>query len=203
VRRTISPALFAVVVICFFLPFFTVACSAGAGLAGLGEELGGDLNIPASQQVDVTVSGWDLVIGNTEEQAEVGEAAGEAPVPEPQGEDDRTVQIFAILALAAAALGAGLSLLRLPLGPALAIAFSVLGILFLFLLRNRITGDVPAQVQAFLDVETEYGFWLALVFFLLAGGWGLYRLAWESPLPTGAAGFGRPAQAHPGPAPPP
>ncbi len=38
-KRAVSPGLFAVVVICFFLPFFTVACTAG-DLGQLGEQLG-------------------------------------------------------------------------------------------------------------------------------------------------------------------
>ena len=47
-RRTISPALFAVAVACFFLPFVTISCNQQLGqqIAGdLQEQFGGDTNL--------------------------------------------------------------------------------------------------------------------------------------------------------------
>ncbi|HEX2030951.1 MAG TPA: hypothetical protein VHL78_06080 [Actinomycetota bacterium] len=199
-RKAISPALFAVVVICFFLPFFTVACSAG-DLGQLGEQLGGDFELPASEELEQTVTGWDLVIGNTEEAA--AEATDETPA-QTEAEADGRPDVYAVVAFAAAVLGIGLSFLRRPLGPILAVGLGLLGAIFLFLLRSRLTGQIPAQARAFIEVRTEYGFWLALLFFLAAAGWGVYRLvAPREPAAAAPTGFEAGAPSLPPEPPPP
>lgn len=199
-RKAVSPAMFAVVVICFFLPFFTVACSAG-DLGELGEQLGGEFELPASEELEQTVTGWDLVVGNTDEAT--AEATEEAPGPaqaEPGGGPD----VYAVIAFAAAILGIGLSLLRRPLGPIIAVGLGLLGAVFLFLLKTRLDAQIPAQARPFIEVRTEYGFWLALLFFLAAAGWGVYRLVTDRQPAAAPTGFeaGTPPAEPPEPPPP-
>lgn len=199
-RKAVSPAMFAVVVVCFFLPFFTVACSAG-DLGELGEQLGGDFQLPASEELEQTVTGWDLVVGNTDETA--AEAAEEAPGPT-QAEPDGGPDVYAVIAFAAAILGIGLSLLRRPLGPIIAVGLGLLGAVFLFLLKTRLDAQIPAQARPFIEVRTEYGFWLALLFFLAAAGWGVYRLVTDRQPAAAPTGFeaGTPPSLPPEPPPP-
>lgn len=197
-RKALSPALFAVVVMCFFLPFFTVACSAG-DLGQLGEQLGGEFDLPASEELEQTVTGWDLVIGNTEQAAE--QTAEEAPV---DAETGGGPDVYAVVAFAAAALGIGLSFLRRPLGPILAVGLGLLGAIFLFLLKSRLDGQIPAQARAFIEVRAEYGFWLALLFFLGAAGWGVFRLVTDrEPAPAAPTEFEGGATSLPAEPPPP
>lgn len=174
----INSALFLVVLICFFLPFFTVQCSqaipeALEGLAeGLGE--GGQFDF-GNQDLSESVTGWQLVIGDTGETGAT--PPGQAPVEDP-GPD-----LVAVAAFALAALGLVLSWMRRPIGPILAILLGVAGTILLVLLWTRITDRIPQEAQAFVELQTEPAFWIAVVVSGLAALWGAVRLLTERGAP--------------------
>lgn len=185
-KRAVSPAFFVLAALAFFLPFFTVQC-AGGGLpelpdVGLGEEA----------ELETTVTGFELVTSQAEEQLSEP-APAPAPTPTLPGLEDvpgagetetqvelGTVQILAIAAVAAAVLGIFLSLLAGRTGGAIALGLGAVGVVLLFLVRmqfqNAVFGDLEAEARQFIEVQTEYGYWLALVLMLLAAIWGVVLL---------------------------
>jgi hypothetical protein len=204
-RRIVNSPLFLVAAVCFFLPFITVACG-----FDLGEQFGGAFGedsplteIP-QECLETTVTGWNLVSGTSPDvpQQCLQAVGGDDQQITPPNQDS-SPNVWAILAFSAALLGVGLSLIPRPVGPILAILLGVIGGVLLFVLRANVAGDLPAQARPFIEVRTEYGFWLALVFLVLAAAWGLVRLVSEGPLrpaPPSAVGFGAPEAP---PAPPP
>lgn len=195
-RRFVSPALFAVVAICFFLPFVTIACNQSAqGLTeGLGEELGATPPAGSTEELEETFTGWQLVTGDTEEEAAAPPAEG-LPGQQPTGQV-KDSQPLAIASLAAAVLGIALSWLALWIGPIAGAALGIAGVILLFMLKGKVEGIIPgAQFQAFIEFRWEIGFWIAMAGFGLAAAWSIYRLLSEARLATRRAGAG--------PAPPP
>jgi MYXO-CTERM domain-containing protein len=174
VGGSINPALFLIVGICFFLPFFTVECSSAIpeALEGLAEGLGEGQEFDFGEQdLSQTVSGWQLVIGDPGEDPATapGQSSVEDPGPDP----------VALAAFAVAALGLLLSWLRRPIGPTLAILLGLAGAILLVVMWNRISGRIPPDAEAFVELRTEPAFWVAVSVSALAAVWGGIRLAFE------------------------
>lgn len=196
-RRFVSPALFAVVVICFFLPFVTIAC----GEAGQGavEEIAGEFGetpppgggIPEDGQI-ADFTGWQLVVGDQDEleatEAPTDTDAAPGAVPGQPG-DVRDSQPFAIAAFAIAVLGIALSWLALWIGPVAGSLLGIAGVVVLFLLKGSVEGLIPAAGGfQLLEFRWEIGFWIAMAAFGLAAAWSLYRLLTEARLATRRTG---------------
>jgi hypothetical protein len=230
-KRAISPALFALVAACFFLPFFSVSCNAEAAAGAFP----GAANIPS---IEATGTGFDIIADQpfepTEEtRQQLGVQAGQLTE---QGSPDYGVARFLLIGAAAAAvLGLLLSLLPGRAGPIAAIIAGVAGPVLLFLtqsqLKSRITdafsegagglpipgptatpgglpggGELAQQLAANLfEVSPLIGFWLAMVGFAAAAIWGIVHLILESRRPAvgppPASGFGPPMPPPTGPPP--
>jgi hypothetical protein len=162
-----------VVAVCFFLPFFTVECSAAIpeALEGLAEGLGEGQEFDfGDQDLTESVTGWQLVIGDTGETATPpGQSSVEDPGPD----------LVALAAFAVAALGVLLSWMRRPIGPVLAILLGVAGSTLLVVLWTRISDRIPQDARAFVELRTEPAFWVAVVASGLAALWGALRLLLE------------------------
>jgi hypothetical protein len=198
--RTVNPALFLVVGICFFLPFFTVECSAAIpeALEGLAEGLGEGQQFDfGNEDLSQSVTGWQLVIGDTGEAVPRGQGAAQTEVQDP-GPD-----FVALAAFAVAVLGLALSWMRRPIGPLLAIVLGVAGTVLLIVLWTRISGRIPQQARAFVDLRAEPAFWVAVVVSGLAAAWGAIRLFLERKAPERAEPVSSPEPARPPPEPPP
>jgi hypothetical protein len=203
--RSVNPALFAVVVGSFFFAFFTVQCSAAIpeALQGLAKGLGEGQQFDFSpEDLSQSVTGWQLVIGDTGEAVPTGQ---QAPVSDP-GPD-----YVALAAFAVAALGVVLSWLRRPIGPALALVLGIAGTVLLIVLWIRISGRIPDQARAFVDLHAEPAFWVATIVAGLAGVWGGMRLllererapaGWESPPGSTGRAMAKPTAPPPATAPP-
>lgn len=204
-RRFVSPALFAVVVICFFLPFVTIAC--GEAGQGAAQEIAGEFGAtpPAGEGLPedgklADFTGWQLVTGDQDEleAAEgVPEAAPEGFPSQPTG-DIRDSQPFAIAALAIAVLGIALSWLALWVGPIAGAALGIGGLVALFLLKGSVEDLIPgAGGFQLVEFRWEIGFWIAMASFGLAAAWSIYRLLTEARVAT------RRTDVEPAPPPPP
>jgi hypothetical protein len=202
VSRTVNPAMFLVVAVCFFLPFFTVECSAAIpeALQGLAEGLGEGQQFDIPQEdLSQSVTGWQLVIGDTGEAVPRGQGAAQSEVQDP-GPD-----VVALAAFAVAILGLALSWLPRRIGPILAILTGVGATALLVALWIRISGRVPEEAQAFVDIRAEPAFWAAVILSGLAALWGGARLLLERQRAPGAFATARapgpesPARATPAP----
>lgn len=229
-KRFLSSPFFLIALIAFVFPFFTVQCAQeGFGdLAGqLGEQFGGEVT---QEELEETVTGLDLITGEAEETLAESDTE-DAPVPGPTPSvpalpgdqagalepDLGLVQILAIAAAAVALLGIFLSLLGGRTGGLIALILGAIGAILVFLLPGQfesgLFGDQAAQVRAFVEVQNEWGYWLALAGFVIAAVTGLIRLLMREgprPMPTGpppaagtTSGFGPPPAAPPPAAPPP
>jgi uncharacterized membrane protein AbrB (regulator of aidB expression) len=139
--KKFSPAIFVVIIICFFLPFINVSCQ--------------------GQKV-ATFTGIQLVTGTTIEQPSMfGE---EEQAEKVEGEP------LAILVLVSAVVGFCLSFLKnrkSAIAPAIT---GVAGLILLLLLKSKLDNDILRQGQGMLQVECRVGFWLTLLLFLFAVG---------------------------------
>ncbi|MGH2724006.1 MAG: hypothetical protein ACRDI0_07015 [Actinomycetota bacterium] len=203
-RRFVSSPLFLVAAACFFLPFITVACAFNFGEQF--EDLGLPGGIP-EECTKTTVTGFQLVTADSPDIPQECLQEFDQPIPDIQQPDqDQPGRAWALTAFAAAVGGIGLSLLRRPAGAIASVALGVLGAVALVILRASAAPDIPREVGAFIEVRTEYGFWLSLAFFALATAWGVYRLVSEgvrAAPPSGDAGFGAPSPPPPVAPPPP
>ena len=139
--KRFSPAIFGVVLICFFLPFISVSCGA---------------------QKVVTLSGVQLVTGTTIEQPDL--------FGEGQQAETMDGEPLAILAFLSAVAGLGLSFLKgrkVAIAPAVS---GAAGSVLLLLLKSRIDNEVLSQGGGMIQVEYEIGFWLTILVFLSAAG---------------------------------
>jgi hypothetical protein len=218
-RRFLSPAMFAVVVACFLLPFVSVSCSTAAagpflegfqeGLEGAGGEgqggqggQGGLGDLPLGQDGELQIvraTGFEVAMGSAqpgpefEELAELGgqqaTETDEAPMPG---------RIWVIVVLAAAVLGVALTLLAGSPGAWAGIALGLIGAATLGVFALTFGGGIsdqlnegggqggaPFDVSSFFNINFEYGYWLALLFFLAAAGAAIWRLLSYRPAVAG------------------
>lgn len=209
-KRFLSSPFFLLAGLCFFLPFVTISCAGDLGgqlTEGLGEALGQEVQGQLQDQEE-TLTGIDIVSGETEE-TDVAETpeVGPTPLPiSPEGGEGDNSQLWAIIALVVAGLGIFLSLLPGSAGPILAIIFGVAGAVSMFLIRSEINGIIPSQATGFIDIRYEFGYWAALILFVVAAATGLIRLLMRDRVaaPPAMAGPGvEPPASAPPPAPPP
>jgi hypothetical protein len=140
-----SPAIFIIILICFFLPFINITCQ--------GEKV-------------ATLTGIQLVTGTTIEQPSMFGAKGKTTKVE--GE------LMALLAFISAIVGLILSFLK---NRKISLATAIvggLGLIFLLLLKNKLDNDMLREGQGMLQLEYSTGFWLTLIFFILAAVWNVF-----------------------------
>lgn len=208
-RRFISPAGLFLVLLCFFLPFFSVSCSSGFG------------------ELSVTATGMDQVFNGRPDYS------GYQPTAARTRDAEVGVSPLLVIALVAIVAGIGLGLgLPKPLARwAAGAGASLLALLLIVVnqiaLHSRVNqeldtaaeglGDNPfaASFRPMITVSDGAGFWIAVVLLLALVGYNVVEVAWQrspnrrprflaggassqSPYPSG----GRPAPPPPGQAPP-
>ncbi|MBI1929576.1 hypothetical protein HYR99_35685 [Candidatus Poribacteria bacterium] len=139
--QKISPVIFGLTLICFFLPFINVSCQ--------------------GQKV-ATFTGIQLVKGTTIQQPSMFGERPKAQKVDPE--------LLAILAFLSAIVGLGLSFLKgrqLALAPAIV---GIAGLILLLLLKSKIDHDALREGRGMLQPEYDVGFWLSSLLFLAAAG---------------------------------
>lgn len=137
--KKFSPAIYGLVLICFFLPFTHISCQ--------GEKV-------------ATFTGIQLVTGTTIEQTEMFSERKKTEKIDPEP--------LAILVLCSAVAGLGFSFLK-GKGSTLASAIvGGAGLIFLLLLKAKIDNEVLKEGKGVLRVEYGTGFWMILLLFLFA-----------------------------------
>jgi hypothetical protein len=173
----LRPVFCAVALICFFLPFATVSCTA--------------------QNADIaTLSGIQLVTGteiNADSSSSRGVGGGQAQ------RVDR--EPLAVLALLAVVVGLGLALWHTRVGAVAAGVAGIAAIAVLLALKSKIDHDVATSGQGLFTVRYQIGFYAVL---LLCAGAAVFNLlllrnvaptgqmtepvSTDSPLPTESSG---------------
>lgn len=166
--KVISPAIYGIALICFFLPFIDVSCS--------GQKIG-------------SFTGIQLVTGITIEQSVMWEEGRAQKV-------DR--EPLAIAAFISAFMGLGLSFIKSRKSSIAPAVMGAAGVILLLLLKSKIDSEVLRQGEGMIQVEYGIGFWLTFLSFLSAavlnvvlamqskGGYLLVKNQIESAVETGA-----------------
>ncbi|MBW4571923.1 MAG: hypothetical protein KME31_29095 [Tolypothrix carrinoi HA7290-LM1] len=146
-RRKISPALFTLTLICFFLPFITVSCR---------------------QEEIATLNGIDLAIGKTVRQPSIfGNQSKEEKIP---------ADPLATIALISGVIGLGTSFIKAKKSAIAPAGAGIVGFILLLMLKSKIDSEIVKQGQGLLLVSYGFGFWLAFIFFISATFLNVYSL---------------------------
>ncbi|MEA5566505.1 MULTISPECIES: hypothetical protein [unclassified Anabaena] len=145
--RKISPALFGMTLICFFLPFTKLSCQ---------------------QQEVMTLTGIQLATGTSIKQPSFGGVGKrEQKIP---GEP------LAMLAIASSIIGFATSFMKAN-NTAIAPAGSgAIGFILLLMLKSKIDDSIVREGQGLILVSYGLGFWLAFLLFVAATVINIYSL---------------------------
>lgn len=152
--RFISPALFLLVSLCFFLPFVSFTCQ--------GQKI-------------ATVTGMELVTGTKIEKFEMEKFNPQTDDSELAKQNELDSEPMAIAAFIFAILGIVVSLIS-RYSKILSIISAALGILMLLFLRSslgkQITGEFDFRI---VEISYEWGYYLAIIIFAAVFGLNLYE----------------------------
>lgn len=138
--KKVSASLFALIVICFFMPFVSISCQ--------------NLSI-------LKLSGIELVTGTTMNTPNLGSQSEQEKIPP----DAR-----AIFALTAAAVGLGTSFSQKRRSTLFSAISAVIGFSSLLWLKSSIDTEIAKQGSDFMGIKVTYesGFWSAFLLFISA-----------------------------------
>ncbi len=168
--KKLSPAIFGIALICFFLPW---------------------VNVPCQGQKVITLSGIQLVTGATIEEPKFFrelKSSSHPYIKEPRGSSEEynktKGEVLAIFALIATISGLSLSFLKSKkgtLGPAIT---GAIGTILLLMLSAKLNNDIFQQGKGLLQLDYRIGFYLTLILFLSAIGVNVYSLVQVKGIPS-------------------
>lgn len=143
--KTFSPSIFALIVLCFFLPFLDISCS--------GETI-------------ETLSGIELAVGKTLKDPAVSSSIN--------ADNDRTdAEPLAIAALACGIVGLAVSFAKNIMGTLAATVMGLAGSITTLWLKFKLDSDIAElskELGQLVQIEYKIGYWLVLLLFLVAVG---------------------------------
>lgn len=145
-HKKLSPAIFGIALICFFLPWVNVSCQ--------------------GQKV-MSFSGIQLVTGTTIEEPTMFGAEQKRKV---KGET------FAILTFLSAIGGLALSFIKDKKGTIGTVVTGSIGIVFLLLLKSKLDNDILRETGGMVQLDYMAGFYLTLLLFLSVAGINVYSM---------------------------
>jgi hypothetical protein len=157
--KFLSPALFLLVALCFFLPFVSFTCQ--------GQKL-------------ATITGMELVTGTKIEKFNMQDPnTGQT---DPELDEDKKIdsEPLAVAALIFALAGIVISLIP-RYSKMLSVITGILGALMLLFLRSSIGSEITGDFEfKIIDVSYEWGYYLALILFFCAFAANLYLIISEN-----------------------
>lgn len=167
--RRRSPFMFAVIGLCFFLPFISLSCSGQrlATLSGVQLVTGAEITVDSAELTE----GLEDAFGTP---SDTEEAPSETQETDPS--------VWAIIALGAAVLGVIVGFVTKGRTRSIASgAAAAAGLVGLFGLRFDLEGDV-SEAEGLVAIDYRIGYWIAaLLFVLLAIAHGTFLRANRSP----------------------
>lgn len=144
--RKISPALFGITLICFFLPFTKISCQ---------------------QQEILNLTGVQLATGTSIKQPSLTGGSQEQKIP---GEP------LAMLAIASSVVGFVTSLMKARKSAIAPAGSGAIGFILLLMLKSKIDDSILREGQGLIVVSYGLGFWLAFLLFVSATVINIYSL---------------------------
>lgn len=149
----IRPAIFGIIIICFFLPFLVVSCQ--------GQKI-------------VEITGFQLVTGSEIKQPDMSDKLKSIGLSQEKKEEKIKPEPFAILAFIFAFIGLGISFLKGQKSFIASFITGLAGAISLLLLKAKLDNEILKQGEGILQLEYTKGFWLTFLLFLLAAGWNIF-----------------------------
>lgn len=140
--KKLSPAVFVLIILCFFLPFVNLSC-------------GG--------QTIMSLSGFQLITGAKVSPAD--NLFGGFKQEEFDEKERVDPQPMAILAFIMALAGLGLSFIKRKKLAIITVIVSALGLIFLILLKVNMDGESDLGAQYIITLDYQFGYWFSLLLF--------------------------------------
>lgn len=144
--KKLSPAIFGIALICFFLPWVNVSCQ--------------------GQRV-MSFSGIQLVTGTTIEEPRMFGGKQKRKI---KGEPLAVLTFLSVIA------GLALSFLKNRKGTIGAIASGCAGAILLLLLKSKLNSDIQKETAGMLQLNYDVGFYLTLILFIAVAGINAYSI---------------------------
>ena len=156
--KKFSPAAFALIVICFFLPFVNLTCSGQTIMSLTGIQL---------------ITGAEYKAQGMFNQEGMFDDQSEQQTGMQTKNQDIDAQPMAFFALLFAVVGLVLSFIKNRVMAIITIVASVLGAICLLLLKANIDSDASMQGQGVIQIEYQFGYWFAFLLFIVGAvlGW--------------------------------
>jgi hypothetical protein len=145
--KKISPALFGLTLICFFMPFVTISCQ---------------------EQPISSFTGVELARGTSVKSPSFGGNSSKQEQIPPN--------LFATMALLSGVVGFGTSFLKAKKSAIAPAGAGTAGFILLLMLKSQIDGEIAKQGQGILLASYGLGFWLAFLLFISAALVNIYTL---------------------------
>lgn len=158
IRRVISPGLFGLIILCFFLPWVNISCQ---------------------NYKIASISGIQFVTGTTLEQPKMFDqqfGTQNIPPTKPTKEEKIKPQLYVILALICVIAGIVLSFVKGKLGALTTSIAGAVGFIFVILQKFKLENELVKQSQGLIQVDYLLGFYLTLILFLFAVAINVYSL---------------------------
>ena len=149
--KKFSPAAFAIIIICFFLPFVNLTCSGQTVMSLTGIQL-----ITGAEYKPQGMFNQEGMFDNQEEQTGMQTKS-----------EDIEAQPMAFFALLFAIVGLILSFIKNRVMAIICIVASVLGAVCMLLLKANIDGDASMRGEGVIQIEYQFGYWFAFLLFIV------------------------------------
>ncbi len=157
--KFVSPSLFLLAALCFFLPFVSFTCQ--------GQKI-------------ATITGMELITGTKIEKFEMQKLDTGQTNPDLDKERDVNSEPLAVAAFIFALLGIVVSIIP-RYSRMLSLIAGAIGALMLLFLRSSIGGEVTGDFEfKIIDVSYEWGYYLSLLFLIAAFAINLYQVISEN-----------------------
>jgi hypothetical protein len=157
--KKITPSLFGLILICFFLPFTTISCQDTQIVTMNGFQVATGTNVDKTGGLGGFASGLESLSGS--EKSKSTRAIPGSPI--------------AGLALAIACAGIAVGFVKIAQQAVVQAGLGALGVIMLIALKLQIDDQTVKQGQGMLQVTYGTGYWLAILAFLGASAVSGYR----------------------------
>ena len=142
--KKFSPAFYGIIILLFFLPFVNLSCSG---------------------QTIMSLSGFQLITGS---EYKANSMFGETTEGEVKENKEIKSQPLALFALLTAVIALGISFFKKRIIALVNIVISVLGVVFLFLLKFNLDSDAELSGQNMITLDYQFAYWLCIILFIAA-----------------------------------
>ncbi|HSP87157.1 MAG TPA: hypothetical protein VLN45_03435 [Ignavibacteriaceae bacterium] len=157
--KKFSPAVFGIIIFCFFLPFVNLTCSG---------------------QTVMKLTGFQLITGADMDQSSFLNQEGmfnQGMQDQPAENQGVEAQPLALFALLAAVLGLLVSFVRKKTTAFVCVIIGAAGAIFLLLLKFSLDGDASLKGEGVVQLDYQFGYWFSVLLFIASAvlNWLMFK----------------------------